>query len=150
MVGDEHLAEDIFQEVSIAAINKHSDIANEEHFGGWIRRAAKYQAITALRGRNRLPLFLPDDLLGEIELSWQRFDKKSDSDLRELLRGCLSELGPYAYQLIKTRYIDGKSGDEFAAAMQRSKNTVYVALARIHTSLKECIKRRLLAEVANG
>ena len=55
MVADEHLAEDIYQEVSIAAVSKSHEIADIDHFAPWVRSAARLQALMALRNRNRLP-----------------------------------------------------------------------------------------------
>lgn len=149
MVSDEHLAEDIFQEISIAAINKHEEIASEDHFGPWMRKAARLQSLTALRNRNRLPKSLPDEVLGSLEPHWRQFDGRADADMSDALRNCLEGLGPYARQLIKTRYVEGKIGNDLAAALQRSMNTVYVALTRVHHTLRDCLRRRLTEEASS-
>jgi RNA polymerase sigma-70 factor (ECF subfamily) len=146
MVSDEHLAEDIFQEISIAAINKCGEIVDVEHFAPWMRSAARFQALIALRNRNRLPRALSDDVLGALEGHWRKFDQEADGSMSEALQECLKRLSPYSRQLIDTRYAQHKRGQELAAALQRSLNTVYVALARVHNALRECLSRELAKE----
>jgi RNA polymerase sigma-70 factor, ECF subfamily len=150
MVADEHLAEDIFQEVSIAAINKCQTIIDVDHFGPWVRSAARLQALMALRNRNRLPRSLDAETLDLLEPHWARFDKQADLDLSEALRACLDHLGPYAKQLVETRYVQGKCGQNLATTLKRSMNTVYVALSRVHATLRDCLKKKLAAEVSRG
>lgn len=150
MVADEHLAEDIFQEISIAALNKHDEIADEDHFGPWMRTAARLQSLTALRNRNRLPRSLPDEVLGVMEPHWGKFDKRNDADLSDSLRICLERLSPYARQVVRARYSEGKRGNDLAIALNRSINTVYVALSRAHDTLRECLRKRLAEEASRG
>jgi RNA polymerase sigma-70 factor (ECF subfamily) len=150
MVADEHLAEDIFQEVSIAAINKCDEIADANHFGPWVRSAARFQALMALRNRNRLPRALTADVLDALEQHWHRFDQQPDTDLSDALRTCLDRLSPYAKQLVETRYTQGKRGNDLAAALRRSMNTVYVALTRIHHALRDCLQQHFAEETSGG
>jgi RNA polymerase sigma-70 factor (ECF subfamily) len=146
MVADEHLAEDIFQEVSVAAVNKCDEIYDVEHFGPWVRSAARLQALMALRNRNRLPRVLSDEMLDLLECHWAKFDRESDVDMSEALSQCLDRLSPYARKLIDARYVQGKKGNNLAMALKRSMNTVYVALSRVHETLRDCMKRRLAAD----
>jgi len=150
MVADEHLAEDIFQEVSIAAVSKCHEIIDIDHFAPWIRSAARLQSLMALRNRNRLPRSLSVEALDMLEPHWEQFDKRSDMDLSEALKACLEQLGPYAKTLVDTRYVQGKSGNNLALALKRSMNTVYVALSRVHNSLRECLAKKLASENYRG
>jgi RNA polymerase sigma-70 factor (ECF subfamily) len=150
MVGDEHLAEDIFQEVSIAAVSKCGEIEDVEHFGGWLRCAARFQSLIALRNRNRLPRSLSPEVMELLEAHWQRFDGKADIEIAEALRACVERLGPYAKQVIATRYDEGKQGTKLADAMNRSMDTVYKALTRAHGALRKCIQDQLAARSSHG
>jgi RNA polymerase sigma-70 factor (ECF subfamily) len=150
MVADEHLAEDIFQEVSIAAVSKCHEIVDIDHFGPWLRSAARFQALMALRNRNRLPRSLSIEVLDILEPYWEQFDKQPDLELADALKICLERLGPYARTLIETRYREGKRGNNLAVALKRSMNTVYVALSRVHSTLRECLKRELAMEDGRG
>jgi RNA polymerase sigma-70 factor (ECF subfamily) len=150
MVGDEHLAEDIFQEVSIAAVSKCEEIESIEHFGGWLRCAARFQGLIALRNRNRLPRSLSPEVMELLEAHWQHFDAKADIDIAETLRNCIEKLGPYAKQVIVTRYDEGKQGTKLADAMNRNVQAVYKALTRAHSALRKCIQDRLAASGTHG
>lgn len=150
MVFDEHLAEDIFQEVSIAAINKCHEIVDVNHLAGWVRSAARFQALVALRNRNRLPRALSEDVLNSLEAHWEQFDRQTDAEISEALRGCLDRLSPYARQLIEARYVQHKRGNDLAAALERSLNTVYVALSRVHKTLRDCLHRQLVGETSRA
>jgi RNA polymerase sigma-70 factor (ECF subfamily) len=150
MVSDEHLAEDIFQEVSIAAINKCNEIADVEHFAAWVRYAARFQALVALRNRNRLPRALSADVLDSLEAHWQQFDRQPDSDISEALRYCLDRLSPYARKLIDVRYVQHKRGNDLAATLHRSLNTVYVALSRVDNTLRDCLNKKLARETSRA
>jgi RNA polymerase sigma-70 factor (ECF subfamily) len=150
MVADEHLAEDIFQEVSIAAVNKCHEIVDVNHFAPWVRGAARLQALMALRNRNRLPRTLTANVLDALEIHWQKYDMQPDADTTDALRNCLERLSPYARQLIETRYTQGKRGNDLASALRRSMNTVYVALTRVHHTLRDCLRRQFAEEESRG
>jgi RNA polymerase sigma-70 factor (ECF subfamily) len=150
MVADEHLAEDIFQEVSIAAVSKCGEIADVEHFSGWVRCAARFQALVALRNRNRLPRALSEGVLDALEAHWQQFDRQPDSEISDALRQCLDRLSPYARKLIDMRYVEHKRGSDLAAALHRSLNTVYVALSRVHNTLRDCLNKKLARETSRA
>lgn len=145
MVADEHLAEDIFQEVSVAAVNKCDEIYDVEHFGPWVRSAARLQSLMALRNRNRLPRALSGEILELLECHWAELDYQPDVEITQALNQCLDRLSPYARKLIEARYVQGKKGNNLAIALKRSMNTVYVALSRVHGALRECMKQRLAA-----
>ncbi len=53
IVRDQHLAEDVFQEVSLLVVRKHRGIPARESFPGWVRRAARLEALSALRRKRR-------------------------------------------------------------------------------------------------
>ncbi len=61
-VGDAHLAEDVFQEVSMLAAEKGIDVANEHALVIWIRRAARLKSLEAVRARTRRPTPLDDSV----------------------------------------------------------------------------------------
>ena len=49
IVGNIHLAEDVFQEVSLLVLQKRPEASDELQFRVWLRRTARYKAIEALR-----------------------------------------------------------------------------------------------------
>jgi RNA polymerase sigma-70 factor (ECF subfamily) len=142
IVRDDHLAEDVFQEVAVLALRKREEIHDPTHFLAWMRLVARNRALKCLRERGRC-LFLDERLLAELEDQWADFDLTPAADLTDALRHCLAKLSPYAQQLIRLRYVEGISGARLAEALDRQLNAVYVALSRIHRSLGACIRQRI-------
>ena len=143
MVRDEHLAEDVLQEVSVVAVSKCEEIRDASAFPAWARQTARYKALHLLRDRGKTPAVLDETSLAMIESHWQAFDSHASCDLKVFLRECLERLSPYARQLIQMRHQEGKSGASSAEALGRPLNTVYVALSRAYKRLGECIRKRL-------
>lgn len=146
IVRDPHLAEDIFQEVSIISVNKREMIQDEIHFRAWVRRTARLEAMNALRREKKAPEPLCEGVLDLLDSHWDNHDDDWAAARVEALRGCVQKLTPRAQRLVQLRYGEGISSQRLAETRGVAANTVYVALARIHRALAECIRRRLAAE----
>lgn len=142
IVRDVHLAEDVLQEVALLALRKRGEIRNGRHFLGWMRLTSRHYALKALRRRHRQPL-VEGALLDQLDEQWGEHDVSPSADVLEALRHCLDKLSPEARHLIELRYAEGISGRRLAEILDRTLNTVYVTLSRIHRSLDDCIRRRL-------
>jgi RNA polymerase sigma-70 factor (ECF subfamily) len=142
IVRDDHLAEDVFQEVAVLAVRKREEIRDRRHFLAWMRLAARHRAMKLARRQHRY-LLLDEALLDQLDEQWAEHDMSSGTDLVEALRYCVERLSPHARNLVKLRYVDGISGLRLAEVVDRRPNAVYVALSRIHRSLGDCIKQRL-------
>jgi len=147
IVRDDHLAEDIFQEVSLLAINKRDEIDGESHFPAWVRATARHRSLNALRQRGRRPVMLDGALLDLVEAEWSRYDDARSTDMVDALRGCVAKLSPYARQLVDMRYAGNFKPAQIADRLNRKVTTVYVALTRAHKSLAECVRAELAGEV---
>jgi RNA polymerase sigma-70 factor (ECF subfamily) len=141
-VRDDHLAEDVFQEVAALAVRKCEEIQDGRHFLAWMRLTARHKALKVVRREHRYQL-LDEPLLDQLDEQWAEHDLASDTDLVEALRLCVERLSPHARNLVKLRYVDGISGLRLAEVVDRTLNTVYVSLSRIHRSLGDCIRQRL-------
>jgi RNA polymerase sigma-70 factor (ECF subfamily) len=146
IVHDEHLAEDVFQEISVAALQKRSQINDAVHLKRWLLQAARFYGVAALRKSSRQRVIFNDQLLDRIEDAWSRQDTGPLSDQTAALKLCLERLSPYARRLIELRYGQGISGQELALALGRKVDTIYKALTRTHHTLAECIRAALAAE----
>jgi RNA polymerase sigma-70 factor (ECF subfamily) len=143
MVRDEHLAEDVLQDVSIVAVNKCEEIRDARGFPAWARQVARYKALHILRERRSAPIFLDERTLALLERHWQTYDFPASGDLKDFLRECLELLSPDARELIRLRHQEGKSGAFSAEVLGRPLNTVYVTLSRAYSKLADCIRKRL-------
>lgn len=144
IVRDEHAVEDVFQEVSILAVEKCGQITDENALWPWLRQTAKFRSLHAIRSRGTL-LPLNEELLEKLDLAWREYDDLTSSALVESLLKCVAKLSPYAQRIIALRYVDGRSGIEVAARLNREVHTIYVALTRIHNSLRRCVQDRMSA-----
>jgi RNA polymerase sigma-70 factor (ECF subfamily) len=151
IVRDHHLAEDVFQDLTVLAMERAGEIQDDEHLLLWSRRAARYKALEVLRSKSYQATTLDDDVLELLQTDWARGDAFASSDEVDHLRACLERLTPHARRLVHLRYTEGLTGIQTAEVVQVKVHSVYVALARIHKALEECIRqRRHIAEVAHG
>lgn len=148
IVHDDHLAEDIYQDVSSLAYEKREQIDGEAALPGWLRTTARYQSLRAVRQRSARPRVLDAHVLDLLESDWPALDAQDSAHRIAVLRDCLARLSPYARRLVELRYGEGVSGEKLARRMSRDLNTIYVALTRAHRSLSECVRRRLAREAA--
>ena len=150
MVRDEHLAEDILQDVSIVAVNKCEEIRDGSAFHSWVRQVARYKALHLLRQRRNAPAVLDDRTLALLEPYWPIYDSPVSDDLNRFLRECLELLSPDARELVRMRHQENKSGVLMAEALGRPLNTVYVTLSRAYKRLGDCIRKRLEKQREGG
>jgi RNA polymerase sigma-70 factor, ECF subfamily len=147
IVRDPDLAEDVFQNVALVVLDKADAVARDEEFPAWARRVARLESLAALRKRRRAPELLDQSVLELLEDEWSAGDAGPVA-ARKALRECVEKLSPYARELIRLRYVDGLSGQAVAERLNRSANTVYVALSRTYRHLAGCVESRLAREGA--
>jgi RNA polymerase sigma-70 factor (ECF subfamily) len=147
IVRDPDLAEDVFQNVAIVVLDKAGAVACDEEFPAWVRRVARLESLTALRKRKRAPELLDQSVLELLEDQWSATES-APAPARKALRECVEKLSPYARQLIRMRYVEELSGQDVADRLNRSPNTIYVALSRTYRQLAGCVQRRLAREGA--
>jgi RNA polymerase sigma-70 factor (ECF subfamily) len=147
IVRDPDLAEDVFQNVALVVLDKAAAVQRDEEFPAWARRVARLESLAALRKRRRSPELLDQSVLELLEDEWSAGDT-APAPARKALRDCVEKLSPYAQQLIRMRYVDGLSALDVAERVNRSPNTVYVALSRTYRHLAGCVERRLAREGA--
>ncbi len=142
IVHDEHLAEDLFQEVSVTVLQGRMVVRDEEHLSKLLRRIARFKAIDVLRQRNLAPVSLDEATIDLLEARWREQDGIDGTELMDALRGCVARLSPYAQELVRLRYAEGLTGQPLAERLNRRVESVYVALSRVHHALQECVRRR--------
>jgi len=145
---DHHAADDVFQEVTVLAMERPGEIADEAHLARWARKAARLKCLEVLRRRSKRSLPLDGDVLDLLEAEWE--DPASGEERVDHLRECVDKLSPRAREVLGMRYSLGLSGARVAELLQIKVESVYVALARIHKALGDCISRRAGPEVAHG
>jgi RNA polymerase sigma-70 factor (ECF subfamily) len=145
IVRDPDLTEDVFQNVAVVVLDKAAAVANDADFPAWARRVARFESLGALRKRKRAPELLDPSVLELLEDHWSAGDA-GPVPARKALRECLEKLSPYARQLVHMRYVEEMSAQEVAERLNRSPNTIYVAMSRTYRHLGDCVERRLERE----
>ncbi|MBI1371513.1 MAG: sigma-70 family RNA polymerase sigma factor [Phycisphaera sp.] len=146
IVGDAHLAEDVFQNLTILAMHKHAEIADEDHLPLWIRRSARFEALNLLRKRGRSPLMIDSAVVERLDDHWAAYDHRTGGEMMDALHTCMDTLTPNARRMVELRYLQNLTSAQVAKELQRKAATVYQALMRIRQTLAECVRRRTLDE----
>jgi RNA polymerase sigma-70 factor (ECF subfamily) len=149
IVADEHLAEDIFQEVFVLAMRKREEIEDDRLFA-WLRAAARLQALEARERRRNGPATLDAATLDALEAEWDRTDLACAEEDLVALRECLDKLPGRSADLVRLRYAEGLKSGDIARRWNREPNAVYVMLSRVHRKLSECVTRARSLEAASG
>lgn len=143
IVRDDHLAEDVFQEICILILQQKESFVSELQFNDWVRRVARYKSLSVLKKHRPNQLKFDTDAMEMLDQAWSGFDAFESVDMLDSLRHCLGLLSPYARKIITLRYVQGLSGQRLADALGRKLNTVYVALTRVHGHLAKCMRNQL-------
>ncbi len=143
VVGDPQLAEDVFQDVSLAVVKKAETITDEYHLLMWLRHAIRLRALEVRRNTQGRARLLKPEVLDLLEQTPQAFAGRGNDEHVEALHACMSGLGESARQLLNMRYAQGLKSGEIASRTNRSLQAVYKSITRIHASLRECVKQRL-------
>ncbi len=139
IVGDWEIAEDVLQDLAILVMNKHDEIDDDTRFAGWIRVAARFEALSQLRQRKRTTL--SDHAIAQLTETWPEANDPGEDRLATLRR-CLEHLTPTGRKLVELRYDRGLSCAELAHELGRPLNTIYVGLTRVHRALATCMGAR--------
>ena len=145
-VPDYHIAEDVFQEISLLAFRESKKINDRTHLMAWLRRAARHRAINAAKKANRQTLPLDEQTVSALDLAWGAYDREDISDRSQALERCMGRLSPSARRMIYLRYTEGLTGDSLAKHLNRPTPSTYVSLSRIHRALEKCIREALVAK----
>jgi RNA polymerase sigma-70 factor (ECF subfamily) len=144
------MAEDIFQDLCVLALQKRQELAALPHLGSWPRTAARQLAMNALRKRSNQSVQLGDKVHDLMDRHWDALDSTTGSSMGEALEGCVQRLAPGAKDIINARYVEGLGCSELAQRLGRPVESLYVTLSRIHKKLAKCIQRSIALQGGNN
>ena len=144
---DFHLAEDVFQEISVKAVGRAAEFESPAHVLNWSRVAGRNRSIDLLRARGGRYVGLSEAMLATLAAEWP--DQAEASPMHEALRFCLGSITPNNRELLRLRYFEQRNCTEVATIMGKKIESVYQALTRIHRALGECVKHRMAQEVSS-
>lgn len=137
-------ADDVLQETSVVLMRKFAEFQPGSNFFAWACRTAYLEVLESLR-RHRAIEHLDESLLERVQVEAMRSIDQPDRHA-DALSACLEKLAAKDRRLITLRYHNNRPAAEVARTVGRSVSAVHKALARIHESLLDCIRRQLSAE----
>lgn len=140
IVANQHLAEDVFQDISLLALEHRQKLESELHLSNWLRRAARHKALNAVQKKANRTSSLSKQSLDLLESEWDRVDALDRQEQVRRLERCIDLLPDPGRKLIRMRYKDGLVGKQIAERLERSTESVYMALSRLRVALKKCIE----------
>ncbi len=142
LVGDSDRAEDLFQEVSVAFLQKLETRDPIRDVAAWSRGTARHLVYRERTRAKRIQPFATDRIADLVDLAFSEHHRSDASDdRRSFLSRCMQTLAPTARELLDLRYISGMSLRELGEHLDRTEGAVQVALSRIRRALLECIRR---------
>jgi RNA polymerase sigma-70 factor (ECF subfamily) len=138
-------AEDVFQEVGKTLWEKFDQYRSGTSFSVWAFSVAHFKVLQHRRRKLRQPAGLSDAVLELIAHELPEFSERDD-DRYQALKECVKKLPAYDRELIDARYRQGQTVQSLADRLQRSADSLYRALRRIHRSLLLCIRRTMVME----
>ncbi len=147
MVISRDVAEDVFQEVSLAACGARERAESIESMPAWLRVVARNKSVAVIRKQKASRVIVLDSAtLDLLESDWDRLDYSTALCGRsDQLERCLDLLPEKSRRLVDLKYRENLSGAQIASRTSRSINSIYMALVRIREALGRCIRESEVA-----
>jgi RNA polymerase sigma-70 factor (ECF subfamily) len=140
-------ADDVLQEASLVMWDKFDERHPPNDFAAWGCRIAYFKVLDFYKKHQRSRVCFSQTMLERVaETALEQADTLQLDRRREALAACLEKLRPRDRDLLSRRFADGATTQSTAAAVGRSVDAVYKALAKIRQALFDCINRTLAQE----
>ena len=141
-----HDAEDLLQDVSLAATSSWSQYDPDTPFLPWAREIARRRVLDFAGRRARRPALLDPEVLARLDVAAARLDAEPVEPRRLALRSCLEKLGAHVRQVLELRYDERLDVEAVADRAGRTVQATYAMLKRAKEALRDCVARRMAAE----
>lgn len=140
-------AEDILQNVSLAAVESCEQLRDEAGFLPWTLEIARRRLLQHHRLTKRRPMCDSELVAQLLEAAVRVEAKRPTTAHQSALQSCLERLPPASRELMRLRY-DGSCKDvgELADRLERTVQSVYSQIKRVKAVLRDCVERRLATE----
>jgi len=142
MLRDGDLVDDTLSDTAVEVARCWDSYDPALPFGPWVRGMARRLALKRLRGRRRLELGLPDDVLDALGVAMDQINDQVSLDAqKQQLRRCLEGLTGRNRELVRLRYFEEQRLEAIATESRRSMGALYTAFSRIHAALLRCMEK---------
>lgn len=146
VVADADLAEDVFQEVSVAAIRKSDEINDEDHLIGWLYQAIRLQGLKARRELGRRHQLLSPEMLEALAQTDSPYKQQDVTARQSALRECVQRLQGTQRSILEMRYGQSLKPADIARRTGKNIQTIYKSITRTHSALRDCVNERLASQ----
>ncbi|MEK7414699.1 MAG: sigma-70 family RNA polymerase sigma factor [Planctomycetota bacterium] len=146
MVGDTHVANDVLQDVAVAALRKFSTYDPQRPFVAWAMGIAKTQILAQRRDGARAASRFSSTLIDLLTMEWETVLPEANVRSRALI-ACIQGLDRRGRELIQWRYQEELAPPNIATRLGCREGAVRTALSRLRATLHACIERRVAAGI---
>lgn len=137
-------ASDILQQTNITLWNKKDDFALGTNFKAWAFAIARNHVMDQRKKLKRNGwLVFSEDIAEQFAAEVEEEDPFNDDEAFRALEFCLSKLAPHDRELVRKRYCERVTLDEYARELNRSAGTLKARLFKIRAGLRRCLDRQL-------
>ena len=146
---DFHLAEDVLQEVWLALSKAVETGVEIQNAPAWCRGVAKHVLQKHWREKPKQPLYMDNDMLNLVEQTFAEASEDSAAEAREqALQACLQSLPKKSRELLELKYQRQSTFAQMAEQLQKTENSLMMALSRLRKQLGQCVEQRLQSELS--
>jgi RNA polymerase sigma-70 factor (ECF subfamily) len=135
-------ADDLMQQTAQVMWCRFEESEPVRNFVSWGMRIAQNNIMNYYAKKRRERVLFDDDLLKNMMQETEVVCTNADVRI-EALRRCLRKLREKDRKLIRTLYEQGLTIKQLATQVERPVQGLYKAIARIHNSLLQCVRRSL-------
>jgi RNA polymerase sigma-70 factor (ECF subfamily) len=134
-------ADDIMQETVMTMWRRFSEFQPGTNFAAWGIAVAKFR-IQKFRSRSGGRMVFSDEALEQVLSQYTVAMRDLDARI-EALEQCLAQLKERDRRMVRMRYEQNLRADSMAEHVGLSTHAIYKAMARIHSMLLRCMRRRI-------
>lgn len=139
---------DILQEVNVTLWKKKKQYRPGSNFKAWAFSTARYHVMNARRKMivDSSRLIFSEELISILADESPYENEPVVERKLAALNLCLGEISCNNRELLKVRYSDGITIEEYAQQNQRNPGTIRATLRRLRASLLHCVKNKMRKE----
>ena len=141
LAGEFAAADDVIQETFLTVTTKAADFQPETNFLAWSCAIVRLKVLENRRAARRFSPAVVDSLAASVSI------EELGEERLPLLLECLEKLPPKARELVHLRYFSEHGPGEIAQLLGRTVAGVNAALLKAREALRDCVSRRLAAEM---
>ncbi|MFK7822144.1 MAG: sigma-70 family RNA polymerase sigma factor [Planctomycetaceae bacterium] len=145
-IGDQQVADDLAQEVFVAAYRGLDKYRGAGTFSSWLLGIARNHVLMHFRSKPPSMVVSLDSILEGLHLKsleQNEFDTSIEQQRVDALRSCIQSLEPVQRDLLARFYYRSEAAEEIGQSIGKRAGAVRMLLMRIRKQLRTCIESKL-------